>query len=434
MRETTSKENRYSYYKWFNLIAFSLLYNTVYIGRFNLNNVLPQVVDEFSLLPYQQTMLSSSVFIAYALGSLINGRIVDGSSPKRMIALGASTSILANLAVSFAANWQVILLLWMINGYFQSMIWVSGMCLISKWWSSRERGLAGGLANFASGLSHVTAYVVPVAIGALFPYLTWREKFALPMSVIAFFLVIFWFLVTDEPEQNKLLNYNEDNPKVYNRESYLKREVRDRHGNPWRYFFTRSKFLWWCAIALLSSLCRYGLLKWIPIYYMGEQHSIYILNPIFSNLILPLGMAIGTLILSWLTGKIFLQNKGLMIIGSAALCGTLVIIFPTMTSPEIILICIFCTGFFLYGINGILWIYAMDRGGRIYSGTTVGILNCFAYVGAALEAFIFPAILKITGQLLSIFILMELFCVAMIICGMIVSDKDTAFEVESNNK
>ncbi len=432
MQNNITIEKKFQYYKWLNLISFSLLYNTVYIGRFNLNNVLPQMADEFSLLPYQQTMLSSSVFIAYALGSLINGRIVDSYSPKKMIALGASVSILANLAVSFASNWQVVLLLWLINGYFQSMIWVSGMNLIAKWWGSKSRGLAGGLANFASGLSHVTAYIIPVSIGAIFPYLSWREKFVLPMSFIALFVIIFWFIATDRPEHNGLPNYEEDNLIVYDREKYLKKEVRDRHGNPWKYFFSRPKFLWWCAIALLSSLCRYGLLKWIPIYYMGEQHSIYISNPVFSNLILPLGMAIGTLILSWMTSKIFLYNKGLMIIGSAALCGTLVIIFPTMNSPEIILICIFCTGFFLYGINGILWIYAMDRGGRLYSGTTVGILNCFAYIGAALEAFIFPAILRITGQLLSIFILMELFCIAMIICGMIVSDKDTAFEVESN--
>ena len=178
---------------------------------------------------------------------------------------------------------------------------------------------------------------------------------------------------------------------------------------------------------MLSSLCRYGLLKWIPLYYAVKEGG-DILSPSFSNLILPLGMAFGTLILTWITGKQFYHNKGLMIIISAALCGSLVIIFPTMMSTKVVLIGIFCTGFFLYGINGILWIYAMDEGGRLYSATAAGILNCFAYIGAAAEAFLFPIIVEATGEMISIFIAMEVFCIAMVICGIVVSEKDTTLE------
>lgn len=181
---------------------------------------------------------------------------------------------------------------------------------------------------------------------------------------------------------------------------------------------------------MLSSLCRYGLLKWIPLYYEVEAGGGSILSRNFSNLILPLGMAFGTLTLTWFAGKKFNSNKGLMVIVSAALCGTFVIIFPTMMYTKVVLTGIFCTGFFLYGINGILWIYAMDEGGRLYSGTAAGILNCFAYIGAAAEAFLFPVIVKATGQMISIFIVMEIICVAMVICGIVISEKDTTVEEE----
>lgn len=417
----------FHHYKWLNLICFALFYNTVYIGRFNLNSVLNQVSEEFSILDYQETLLYSSVFIAYAAGSFINGRIVDKNRSRDMILLGAGVSIAANVLVAFSSGWELILLLSLINGYFQSMIWLGGMSMIAQWWTSEERGLGGGIANFFSGLSHVTAYLLPAAIAVLYPQFGWRINFIIPMGVMAVFLGLFYRLTKDRPEDLELAPYTETNRGAAEAEAALYHEVCEKGKDPWRYFFGERKFLWWCGLAMLSSLCRYGLLKWIPLYY-AEKAGGSILSQSFSNLILPLGMASGTLILTWIAGKRFYYNKGLVIIISAALCGTLVIIFPTMMSTNVVLIGIFCTGFFLYGINGILWIYAMDEGGRLYSGTAAGILNCFAYIGAAAESFLFPIIVQATGEMISIFIVMEVFSIAMVICGIAVSEKDTTVE------
>ena len=301
--------------------------------------------------------------------------------------------------------------------------------MIVNWWSGKERGLGCGIANFFSGLSHVTAYMLPAMLVVMYPQYGWRINFIIPMGIMTVFLGVFYCVTKDKPEDVKKESYIENNQVVAETERYLQQHFYEKNKNPWTYFFKREKFLWWCGVALLSSLCRYGLLKWIPQYYALESGS-SILSPSFSNLILPLGMAFGSLTLTWITGKWFNNNKGLMIIISAALCGTLVVIFPTMVSTQIVLIGIFCTGFFLYGINGTLWIHAMDEGGRLYSGTAAGILNCSAYIGAALEAFLFPLIVESTGEMISIFIAMELFCIAMVICGIVISEKDTTLEAE----
>lgn len=42
----------------------------------------------------------------------------------------------------------------------------------------------------------------------------------------------------------------------------------------------------------------------------------------------------------------------------------LVVIFPMVQEEAAILTGIFFTGFALYGINGILWLYALDQGGK----------------------------------------------------------------------
>ena len=91
---------------------------------------------------------------------------------------------------------------------------------------------------------------------------------------------------------------------------------------------------------------------------------------------------------------------------------------------------IFITGFVLYGINGILWVHAIDQGCRAYAGTAAGILNGFAYLGAFLEGFIFPMVIRTFHSTISVFVVMEIVCLAMIACGMVVSKKDIIIEPE----
>ncbi|WP_415928938.1 hypothetical protein [Zhenpiania hominis] len=109
----------------------------------------------------------------------------------------------------------------------------------------------------------------------------------------------------------------------------------------------------------------------------------------------------------------------------AALCGMLVVIFPMVQEEAAILTGIFFTGFALYGINGILWLYALDQGGRVFAGSVAGILNGFAYLGAFLENLLFHTVMNIFSGTMAVFFVMEVFCICMVICGMVVCKKNT---------
>ena len=174
---------------------------------------------------------------------------------------------------------------------------------------------------------------------------------------------------------------------------------------------------------MLSSICRYGLLGWVPLYYEGGNEVF--LSDSFSNLTLPVGMAIGTLVITWAAGTKVFDNKGIVVTAMAAICATLVVVFPMIDDEKAVLVGIFFTGFALYGINGILWVHAIDIGCRIYSGSAAGVLNGFAYLGAFLEGFIFPAAADIFGGYVCVFIVMEVLCIMMVVFGMVISKKNT---------
>ena len=116
-----------------------------------------------------------------------------------------------------------------------------------------------------------------------------------------------------------------------------------------------------------------------------------------STLVLPLGMAIGTLVVPWATDKFCPNNRLPAVIfsgiGAAVVVWLFFIIQPGILAQALL----FIGGFFIYAINGLCWAYAGDVGGRVFAGTAAGILDFSAYMGAGCQAAVFGFILVATG-------------------------------------
>ena len=415
-------------YKWINLMTFAVMYNFVYLGRFNINNLMNYIAGDLVLTDGQQEAISMSVFISYALGSFINGYLADRFGAKKIVVIGGLFTCVFNVCVPFQDNWTSVLLIWFLNGYFQSMIWVGGISFLSNWWQTGERGKGIGVANFFSGMSHATAYVLPVMVMPIWPAMGWKISFIIPIGVLFLFVVLFAIFARETPESTGLEPYIIENVRYRQREEDLTK-IAQNGRLPWSTLFRQSKFCWWCMIAMLSSICRYGLLNWISLYYDNEIGGT-LLSKSFSNLTRPVGMAFGTLVITWFAGTKMPGNKGIIVTAMAAVCGTLIIVFPMIDSTQSVLIGIFFAGFTLYGINGILWVHAIDQGCRVFAGSAAGILNGFAYLGACIEGYLFPFVMKVFGSYITVFVVMEMLCILMVICGMVISKKNTIVEPE----
>ena len=62
-------EQRFDHYKWITLISFALMYNFVYLGRFNVNNNMDNFAADAGMNGTQAHILSVSVVISYIYGS-----------------------------------------------------------------------------------------------------------------------------------------------------------------------------------------------------------------------------------------------------------------------------------------------------------------------------------------------------------------------------
>lgn len=404
---------------WIVLIAFSVLYCMVYCGRLNLQYVMPAMMAEEGWSNTDLGILSSVLFWTYGIGHLFNGRLGEIFGVNRFIIAGMFLSAISNVLIGFQSSIVIIAVLWGFNGYFQSMLWSPGIALLSNWWPGEKRGFATGFANAFSGFGQVCAALTVSLSFIVLPNSGWKAGFIVPAVIMIVAGIIYIFFAKDSPKKIGLKEYVDKDAKRNEQDEELKKIISERGKlYPYIHLFKKWRFDCWLLIIAGSSIARYGLLTWIPTYYVTE-FDYDVKDGALGTVLLPLGMAFGTLIIPWLSDKFFAKNRLPMVIICAAVAGATVFCFMKMEPGFAAGALLFVAGFFIYAINGLVWAYATDVGGRAFAGTAAGVLDCFAYLGASVQAIYFGSVLDSSGNWTLVFTAIAGTCIAIIVISII---------------
>ncbi|MBE6153837.1 MAG: MFS transporter [Firmicutes bacterium] len=369
---------KFKEYAWKMLLSFGFIYLFFYNGRQNINLVMTQMAEDFGSTTTTIGIISSSLFWCYAFGQLINGRLGAYFGHKKFMIVGIIMSTIMNILISFQNSIIVIAIFWGLNGYFQSMVWSNGLGVLNKWWTKDKRGFATGIATAFSGLAQVITYLSVSLCIEIAPELGWRAGFRFPIIPILFLLIPFSFLFKEKPEDVGLKPLNQTHKKNKKSENFF---------YPYKKLFRNPKMILFCVISAIAGIGRYGLLTWIPTYFM-ESMGLSIKEGIFSSILLPIGQAFAMFIFPFLTDKVFKGKREPMLALASILTFISMIAFPFIHSQSIASLILLVVGIFSM-ITGVIWSVAGDIGGTEYSSTAAGILDWSVYMGAAIQAFMF---------------------------------------------
>jgi len=383
---------------WIVLLAFSLLYCFLYCGRQNLSYVMPAMMEEEGWTALQLGVLSSVQFWTYAFGHLVNGRLGEIVGANKLIITGMISSAVVNLLIGFQSSLILITVLFGINGFVQAMLWSPGMTLISNWWPGNRRGFAIGLANAFSGLgSVITAFVVSTSL-IVFAKFGWRAAFGGAFVIMIGAVIIYSFFAKESPSKIGLPEYVDPDEAREDNDNELKKIIEEKGKlYPYVHLLKQWRFDLWLIIIACSNIGTYGLLTWIPTYFV-EVFGVDIEAGIIGAVVCPLGMAAGALVIPWISDKVWSQNRLPWVIISAAAAACTVFGFMNAGPGLGASVLLFFAGFFIYGINSLVWAFATDIGGRTFGGTATGILDCAAYIGASVQALFFGSVLTSSGN------------------------------------
>lgn len=364
-----SLDKKQTKYAWEMLLSFGFVYLFFYNGRQNINLVMDQMANDFGTTTSAIGVISSSLFWCYAFGQLINGRLGAYFGHKKFMIIGVTMSALLNVLISYQNSIPVIAVLWGLNGYFQSMVWANGIGGLNKWWQKEKRGFATGIATAFSGVAQVVTYLSVSLSVELAPELSWRAGFRYPILPILFVLIPFLFLFREKPT---------DTNETAEKSSFLK---------PYKTLFTNKKMILFCFISSIAGIGRYGLLTWIPTYFM-EYMGLSIKEGIFSSILLPTGQALAMFVFPFLADKLFGGKREPVLALASVLSFVGMISFPFIRSQAVASAVLFAVGVFSM-VTGLIWAVAGDIGGKEHSSTATGILDWAVYMGAAIQAVIF---------------------------------------------
>lgn len=340
----------------------------------------PGIMAEFG---YSKTVMGgimTALLIAYAAGQFINGQLGDKFGARKLITLGILASAILNIIFGFSRGITLMIVIWALNGYFQSMGWAPSVKTIANWFPPNMRGKMGGLLGSSYQIGNAYSWALAGFVTGL---LGWRWAFWIP-AVIFIISGIHWYIRgRNAPEEVGL-------PAIENELSKVELQAKEDFHLGFGYtlkLIATNRSIWIVAFALFwLNIVRYGFMSWAPT-YMFEVQGASISTAAYKAIALPLAGSVGTLCAGWLTDRYFQSRRAPV----AAIMLILLAVFAWLylrvpaESWILSLLCLLAIGFMTYGPHVLMvGIMPMDLGTRKASSSVTGFVDGFGYIGAGL--------------------------------------------------
>jgi len=381
--ESTADNPRFRRAQWRMLGAVMFCYLFYYTGRQTFGFAIPGIQQELGVSKQMLGWISAAMLWAYAVGQFINGNLGDRFGGRRMLAGGALVSFLLNWCTSFGVGFRSLLVFWGANGLAQSMGWAPGSRLVSNWWGVHERGRAFGFFVLAAGLSSVLSYVTSLVVLEVL-HLDWRWIFRLPVVLMLLGGVVVWIVARDRPGKLGFAELQDETERAASETGPAFASTNETTWQRYRAALRNGRLLLAGLAIGFQNSARYGLLVWVPVYFLGPNLGGSPLGK-WISVGLPVGMALGALTSGWISDRFYgARRSGVIAVFMTLAALSAMAMFMLPPGHWFGLPLLFLCGFFAYGPQSTFWALAPDLAGRARTGTAVGVMNCFAYLMAGL--------------------------------------------------
>lgn len=138
--------------------AMILGYGMYYVMRMTLG-VAKKPMLESGFTATQLGAMGAGMLVAIAIGKCANGFIADHCNIKKIVPLGLLGAAIVNAILGLSDAYWVFLLLWIINGCFQSMGSAPCIVSLSQWFSKSQLATYYGVFSIAHYVGEGATYL-----------------------------------------------------------------------------------------------------------------------------------------------------------------------------------------------------------------------------------------------------------------------------------
>ena len=189
-------------FRW--VICGLLFYATTvnYIDRSTLNTLEPTLREVIHWRPYQYGLINAVFALAYGIGFLLMGLLVDKVGTRAGYALAMVGWSLSGLATAFTSTPMQFGMARFSLGLFEAGNFPAAIKTTAEWFPQKQRAMATGIFNAGSNVGAICA---PLIVLLLVPKLGWRSAFFITPILVAIWLTL-WLKYYRAPANQPLAN------------------------------------------------------------------------------------------------------------------------------------------------------------------------------------------------------------------------------------
>jgi OPA family sugar phosphate sensor protein UhpC-like MFS transporter len=379
--ESTIKK-QYKKFRYSVFLSATLGYALFYVCRLSISVAKKPLVDANIFSESELGKIGAALFFTYAVGKLINGFFSDRTNINRFIATGLILTALVNLAMGAFPLFIVFIILWGLNGWFQSLGAAPCVVALTRWFSPEERGTYYGIWSASHNIGKaITFTLLPFLIGIG----GWQWGFwGAGVAGILGAIMVFFFL-HDSPESKGLPSVDSKTADL-NTSKHSEQSIAASQKS-----VLKNPYIWILALSsALMYISRYAIESWGIFYAQAEKGYTNIQAGEIIGLTAITGI-IGTVISGIVSDKFFKGSRNIpaLIAGILNIVSLSIFLFypngNVWMDSAAMLIHGFAIGILITFLGGLM---AVDIAPKQATGATMGLIGIASYAGAGIQELI----------------------------------------------
>ena len=280
-----------SSYRW--RICALLFFGTTlnYIDRQVLSILAPQLQELFSWQETDYAAIVASFNIAYAIGLVLTGSILDRIGTRAGYASAVGLWSLAAMGHALARTVAGFSIARFALGLSEAANFPAAIKTVAEWFPRKERAFAVGIFN--SG-SNVGAIVAPLLVPIIAVSLGWQAAFLITGGA-GFIWLFFWIAMYRRPELHSGVSASE---LAYIQADGIESQVRV----PWLRLLPHRETLTVCLLKFVTDPVWWFFLFWLP-KFLNERHGVSLLKLGPPLIAIYLAADVGSIAGGWLSSN-----------------------------------------------------------------------------------------------------------------------------------
>lgn len=246
--------------RWFRilLVAF-LMYTISYADRTNISMAIPSLKHQLGLTSGAIGLATGTFFIAYMVLQIPAGRWAETWSAKKFVFYAILAWGVVSASTAFVQNDTELVINRVLLGIAEGGVLTATVILIRHWFVRKERARANMV--FLLSIPLAPAIANPIS-GLLLQYSGWRMMFILE-AIPAFVWATLWFFsITDRPEDAKWFPQKEREQLIAQLEN--ERQAETRFEGHWAKALIHPSVVLFAFYNFFALIGNWGITTWLP--------------------------------------------------------------------------------------------------------------------------------------------------------------------------